>query len=324
MTLEEYRLAQDGIQQKNEASGPWELHHYRFLNPFAKTAIGRLSAWSILILSCIWILITLGLVMGSQEAPAAPFVSFIAFAIFASPATLGILTSALILRKRTVLLSLNEQGTAQAAVNAETEELGFKRINEFREKLAQGDLAAFCQLLEEELANEELPLGIDFQIGFHSESEVSIVLNLPNRGIVPELQTSIRGTEIRHRERSKTEMLHEYEYICYSLVYRIIYESFRVLPPLTSVELLLAAEKLNRATGNEELYPVGSITFRREDFENLSLDKLDPITSFRTYGTPLSFTKGFEPTEITKLRKPFRQLISKEQVEHNTTNRDGA
>lgn len=154
-----------------------------------------------------------------------------------------------------------------------------------RTALSTGDPEALAELLEEELANETLPVPLVFDVDFDGVEHVAITLTLPEPDEVPSKRLSLTKTGRLSRRAMTQKMRREiFGSLACGLALRVAYEALRVLRPLTSVEVRGTSEQINPATGHPE--DVVSLAFRvtRDQLDTLNLDALTPEAAIKGLG----------------------------------------
>ena len=156
---------------------------------------------------------------------------------------------------------------------------------QYRERLRKSinsqDPEPLAELLEVELSNEDLPIPLVFDIEFVNVSSVSIFMELPELDVVPEEKMSLTKTgKLSVRKMTQKDKFKLYSDICTGLTLRLVYETFRVVYSVNTVEVYGLTERVNLASGNSENITSLHISISKQDFEQLNLDSLDPTSAF--------------------------------------------
>ena len=170
---------------------------------------------------------------------------------------------------------------------------------QYRERLRNAveaqDLEPLAELLETELSNEDLPVPLVFDIELINVNDVSIFMELPGLDVVPEKRMSLTKTgKLSARKMAQKDRFKLYSSICTGLTLRLIYETFRVIYSVNTVELHGLTEKVNPANGHPENITSLKVTIQRKDFEKLNLDSLDPISAFASLDGEFACSKKGE------------------------------
>jgi hypothetical protein len=133
------------------------------------------------------------------------------------------------------------------------------------------------ELLTEELANEDLPVPLVFEIEFDDIDSVTIDLTLPDTEELPDERLSLtaRG-KLSKKAMTQRDRRSIYGALCCGLSLRLVHEAFRVVPSLTQVEIKGFTEVKDPATGHDrEIAPL-KLRVARQQIEALNLDEIDP------------------------------------------------
>lgn len=157
------------------------------------------------------------------------------------------------------------------------------------------DPEPLAELLEIELSNEELPVPLVFDIEFIDVNTVNIFMELPDLDVVPEEKMSLTKTcKLSTRKMAQKDRFKLYSDICTGLTLRLIYETFRVIYSVNTVEFFGLTEKINPANGTAENITSLYIKISRIDFEKLNLDVLDPTLAFTSLNGEFACSKKGE------------------------------
>ncbi len=154
------------------------------------------------------------------------------------------------------------------------------------------DPEPLAELLEVELSNEDLPIPLVFDIEFVNVSSVCIFMELPELDVVPEEKMSLTKTgKLSSRKMAQKDRFKLYSDICTGLTLRLIHETFRVIHSVDTVELHGLTEQVNPANGHPENITSLHIKISKQDFEQLNLDSLDPISAFTSLNGKFACSK---------------------------------
>ena len=145
------------------------------------------------------------------------------------------------------------------------EEQGRKRL---RNAIELEDPEPLAELLEVELSNEDLPVPLVFDIEFIDVNSINLFMELPDLDVVPEEIMSLTKTgKLSTRKMAQKDRFQLYSNICTGLAMRLIYETFRVVHSVNTVELFGLTEKINPSNGHAENITSLHIKISRQDFE---------------------------------------------------------
>ena len=164
------------------------------------------------------------------------------------------------------------------------------------------DPEPLAELLEIELSNEDLPVPLVFDIAFIDVNNVNLFMELPDLDIVPEEKMSLTKTgKLSIKKMTQKDRFELYSNICTGLAMRLIYETFRVVHCVNTVELFGLTEKINPSNGYAENITSLYINILRQDFEQLNLDTLDPTSAFKSLNGKLACSKKGELSPLKGL-----------------------
>lgn len=192
---------------------------------------------------------------------------------------------------------------ARYSLTEEEKEKIWNQEEDFRKKLREAgrseDTSIFSELLEIELSNEDLPIPLVFDIEFNDIQSVKIFMEIPELDIVPEEEIKLTKTgKISSKKMTQKARFKIYSDVCTGLTLRLIYETFRVLSMVTSVEIYGVSEIIDPATGHLETITSLFLKTSREDFDKFNLDHLDPSLAFESIGGQFACNKRGELSSI--------------------------
>ncbi len=160
---------------------------------------------------------------------------------------------------------------------------------------AQAEPEALAELLEYELSHQDLPVPLVFELDFDGTQKVSLELALPELGAIPEERTELTKTgKLSRRKLAKRDRIALYAGVCASIVLRLTYETLRILPMVTRVEVSGTTEDLDPATGHPREYVALHLATERRSFEQLNLNDVDPEAALEGFGGVFAYTKAGE------------------------------
>lgn len=173
-------------------------------------------------------------------------------------------------------------------------------------RAAGGDRREWGEVLQAELANEDLPFPFvfDFTVDQHN-GRIWVALELPDEAVVPRQATRALkrgGTSTRALPRKVVRAL--YEDACCALILRIAHEIYRVLPGADVVEVIGYRSVRDPATGKAARAVLLELVTGRSSFQQIDLDHVDPSACFEHLGGELLRKRGelhslrLEPLEV--------------------------
>ena len=107
-------------------------------------------------------------------------------------------------------------------------------------RLLSGDREVWGDILQSELADEDLPFPCEFDFTVDDRSgRIRIVVELPDESVVPDQVTRAgRDSSKAHRKLPRKIVRALYEDVCSALVLRVIHETYRALPDADVVEVV--------------------------------------------------------------------------------------
>ena len=168
-----------------------------------------------------------------------------------------------------------------------------------RSSAANGHFETLARILEGELANEDFPVPLVFELEMQSADAVSLELSLPEITEVPEHRTLLTKTgKVSLKPLTQRDRVGIYTDLCAGMALRLVYETFRVLPTVQSVEIFGTAAGIDAATGHPVEFVALQMTTDRLSFDQLNLDALDPSAAVTGLGGRLSISRSGEPTPL--------------------------
>jgi hypothetical protein len=188
-----------------------------------------------------------------------------------------------------------QQAHAEHAANEAERRAARTLESDARERLRTAvereDAEPLAELLAEELANEELPLPLVFDLEFGGTDEVLIELVLPDLAELPERRSTLTSTgRLSSRRLPQRDRTAIYADLCCGLALRLVHETLRVLPIIEQVEITGIAEILDPATGHREELTALRLATTRADFARLNLDRVQPRAALEGLGGRFALT----------------------------------
>jgi hypothetical protein len=148
-----------------------------------------------------------------------------------------------------------------------------------------GDTAPLAEVLEIELANEDLPLALEFDVAFDGPERVGLEIRLPTLDLVPTSEPATtpggKPTTKAIGIRRRAEL---YRDLCAGLALRLIYETFRVLSLTREVTCTGYGPGRDPATGQPAVVTALAVRVTRAAMESLDLDHVDASTCLEAQG----------------------------------------
>ena len=150
------------------------------------------------------------------------------------------------------------------------------------------DVELAASVLEVELSNEDIPVPIHFDVHFEGLRKVTLRIDLPAYGDIPEIKTAITKTGLlSQRPMAIRDRAALYRNVCAGITLRLVYETYRVLPFVKSVNAEGLAERPVHRT-NEPRYRGLAVGTTRDDFGGYDLDGAEPGDILAALGGRLS------------------------------------
>ncbi len=164
-----------------------------------------------------------------------------------------------------------------------------------RNSVGSDDAEPLAELLRVELSNENLPVPLVFDVRFVDGSTVRLLMKMPDLDVVPEQRLRLTKTgKLSEREMSQKDRYQIYSNVCTGLALRLIYETFRVIYFVSSVELRGLTERNNPVNGHSEEITSLRLQVLRYDFEKLQLDSLEPQFAIKSLNGGFACSKKCE------------------------------
>jgi hypothetical protein len=166
------------------------------------------------------------------------------------------------------------------ALHARVEDM--KRV--LREAIANSDPEPLAAILEAELANEQFPVPVVVDLEFDGLDAVTIDLTLPELSDIPLDQPRVLTSgKVSRKMISQADRAELLDALCCGVAMRLIYEAFRVVPTLQSVELRGTFDEVD-ALGRSREAVCMLVTVSREQFAAVNLDAAMPTAAVRALG----------------------------------------
>jgi hypothetical protein len=145
-----------------------------------------------------------------------------------------------------------------------------------------GNPEALAELLEEELANETLPVPLVFDADFDGLTQVTLDITLPDPEEIPREQLSMNTRNaVSRKAMTQRDRREIFGTLACGLALRIAYESFRVLQPLEIITIRGNSEQIDPATGHLRTVTSLALTVTRSQLAALNLDDLSPEAALK-------------------------------------------
>lgn len=158
-------------------------------------------------------------------------------------------------------------------------------MQRFARRMEAGDRAAWAEVLQTELSNEELPFGFAFDFAVEDETDrIRLGVELPTEDLL--------GAHAQELGWGKLKLREAYEDVCCGLVLRVVHEVYRVIPEADDVVLTGYLSADDPATGHSARAVLIKIATDRESFTAINLDAVDPSTALAHLGAASKKKRG--------------------------------
>ena len=198
--------------------------------------------------------------------------------------------------------SLISASTAPDAISEAREKdqqlyLEWDETRTLAEHVLNGDIDSYFYVISEMHPFEEiLDFGSDFDVGTDDPSIMEVEFHAKTSKVVPNHVLSMTKTGgVSSKAMSKTMHFDiAQDYIC-SCILRIAREMFALLP--IERVAIHAVDTVTDASGNESDDTVLSVLIRREQFDGINFDLIDPSDTIETFEHNMNFkkTQGLKP-----------------------------
>lgn len=197
-----------------------------------------------------------------------------------------------------------EQDVLEAKTDDKKEYEEWKSSVELAEKVLQGDLNTYKEVLSELAPFEDInQLGSSFEVKFPTSEIAEITLSIHTEDVIPEeIKSLTKAGKLSTKQMPKGQYYELYQdYVC-GCALRMAREMFALLP-LQNVYIHALGEFLNTKTGHLDEGPVLSVQIPRATLEKLNFSKIDPSDSMTNFKYNMKFkkTQGFDFIEKLKL-----------------------
>jgi hypothetical protein len=147
----------------------------------------------------------------------------------------------------------------------------------FARRMVEGDRAAWSEVLQTELSNEEVPFGFAFDFSVEEGTDrVHIAIELPEQTIIPD--------HIDGQVMGKLKVRDIHDDVCCGLALRVVHEIFRVIPEADDIVVSGYRNSPDPRTGAPARMILLKFATDRESFSELNLDTVDPSDAYHHLG----------------------------------------
>ena len=147
----------------------------------------------------------------------------------------------------------------------------------FARRMVEGDRAAWSEVLQTELSNEEVPFGFAFDFAVEEDTDrIHVAIELPEQSVIPD--------PIDGRVMGKLKVRNIYEDVCCGLALRVVHEIFRVIPEANDIVVTGYRNAPDPSTGAPARIILLKFATDRESFSELNLDTVDPSDAYQHLG----------------------------------------
>lgn len=221
---------------------------------------------------------------------------------------------------------LQEYETAKSEFynNQSKNNLKIDNLKSKYEKKNTDSITEYCDLV---LSNSQYPFSFSqsFEIDYNPENKILIIeYSLPNQDQIPklnEIKFIKSKNEMKEVYISQTAHKNLFEKTIYNISLRSLHEIFEadVVNGIDSIVFNGWVEHINKATGNIENTCILSIHVKKEDFEKINLQNIDPKTCFKSLkGVAASKISSISPIKpILKINKTDKRFTSHYDIADN-------
>jgi hypothetical protein len=178
------------------------------------------------------------------------------------------------------------------------------------------DTAALAELLELELANEMLPVPLEFELAFDGPECVGLEIALPPLALLPTTEPATTpGGKPTRKALSTRRRVELYRDLLAGLALRLVYETLRVLPMVQQVTCWGRGMARDSASGQEISVVALHLHVARQVLERIDLDHVDPSTCLESLGGSL----GVAPSGDLRVLPDVGSLATHEDGTHDVS-----
>lgn len=193
-----------------------------------------------------------------------------------------------------------KKAVEKASLEDKVEYYSWRSLNELSERILQGDIDAYFQVIYEmKPLDDLLEFGSDFEFGADNSRAMEVEFKVKSKSIIPTYSLSLTKTgRLSRKELSKTAYYGiVQDYVC-SCAIRVARDMFALLP--INVVFVHAVDNcLNTQTGHNEDVTILSVVVEREALKRLNFERIDPSDAMSNFKHNMEFlkTSGFRPVE---------------------------
>jgi hypothetical protein len=180
------------------------------------------------------------------------------------------------------LRSVHRLNQAALREQWDKEERGRARL---RAAEREGDADALAAVLEAEVANEAFPIPVVFELEMNDVHEARIELALPEIHEIPDERTLLTKTgKLSRKPMSQRDRVALYSDLCTGMALRLVFETLRVLPMVSEVEITGTSSGNDPATGHSSTAVALHLHVDRSAFGTIDWDTADPSSALSGLG----------------------------------------
>lgn len=193
-----------------------------------------------------------------------------------------------------------EQAVRESELKDIEEYEDWKNLNMMSDKILQGDIDAYFQVIDEMGPLDDLlEFGSDFEFGADDSSTLQVEFRVKSDTVVPNYVLSLTQTgKLSQKNMTKTQYYDlVQDYVC-SCSIRIARDMMALLP-VDNVVVHAVDNFLNTTTGHTDDLTVLSVVFDRITLNGLNYQLVDPSDALQNFRHNMKFlkTSGLKPVE---------------------------
>lgn len=166
--------------------------------------------------------------------------------------------------------------------------------------ILKGDDEFINNSIQTKLNDIELPVEFSIDYEYDPKGHLFVDLDLPEIEDLPTAKAQIlQSGKISIKNKNLKELKKDYATCVCGLAFYFAGEFFNISPMILSITISGYTQRPSPKTGNIEDQYVYSVIFKREIFDKLNIQKIDPIRAFENFESFIHVNSAFELKTIT-------------------------
>jgi hypothetical protein len=172
----------------------------------------------------------------------------------------------------------------------------------------KGNESYIISAIAKRLKEIELPVEFSIDYDYNPQGYLLIDLNLPEIEHLPTTKAQIlQSGKISIKNKTQNEIKQDYATCVCGLAFYFAGEFFNISPIIQKIIISGYTQRMSKNTGNIEDQYIYSLIFKRDIFQKLNIQNIDPIEALQNFESKIDKTASFELKTIS----PYGNVESK-------------